>query len=113
MPILNEYAPFIDTYIIDRNHEANELASTECERLLPAYIRTGMHFIMHDISQRLFPSEMDFTRKETELVFVAVLVIENMAVELNILRNRIEDSYGYHKGRKLQHIMIKTMDGLR
>jgi nicotianamine synthase len=113
MLILSEYAPCVDIYNIDRNHEANQLASIVCQRLLPAHLSTRMHFITHDIGERPFPSELNLILKESELVFVAALVGENPVTKLDILRSIVEDSNGDSKERKLAHIVIRTTDGLQ
>jgi nicotianamine synthase len=57
MLILSEYAPFVDVYNIDKSHEANQLASIVCQRLLPAHLFKRMHFITCDINRRPLPFE--------------------------------------------------------
>lgn len=113
MIILSEYAPFIDIYNIDISEEANQLACVVSQRLLPAHLSVRMHFITYDVSQRPIPFEIDSILKGCQLIYVAALVGENEATKLDILRNIIVDSSDYTKVRTVQHVVIRTTDGLR
>ncbi|UJR18132.1 hypothetical protein I4U23_005032 [Adineta vaga] len=113
--ILSEYAPFTDIYNIDRSHEANQLASMVCKRLLPVHLSARMHFITNDISQRPIPFKLNSILRECQLIFIAALVGESESSKLDILRNIITNSFeGTEIGTvQQQHILIRTTDGLR
>ena len=111
--ILREYAPSVDIYNIDISYEANQLASIICGRLLPSNLFKAIHFITQNISEEPIPMEVESILKDCQLIFLAALVGHNELSKLDILRNLTKHSKNDADRKAVQHIVIRTTDGLR
>ncbi|CAF1240685.1 unnamed protein product [Adineta ricciae] len=110
--ILRKYAPFADIYNIDVSHEANQLALSITKQLLPGHLIERMHFITQDIGQKSIPIEVESILKECEIIFLAALVGHDEMTKLDILRNVVKHSKNESNLTKVQHIVIRSTDGL-